>query len=183
MKILAVMGSARKNGNGALLTRAVCEEAIRLGAEVEYVHLYDLNFKSCGNCDTVSADPYWCDKADDLVPVMQKLIEADVLLWTAPIYMGYICGTSKTFFDRFCIFVNPDFSINRIPGKKVALIITSGAPGGAYQKVLDSLSGMFSDFFKMEVAGSILAGGFMKPEPELTPELLAQAKELAAKLA
>lgn len=182
MKILAVISSANHDGYGAKLTKAVCEEAVARGAEVEYVYLFDLNFKSCGNCQTVSTEPYWCSKQDDLVPVMEKLIAADAMVWSAPIYLDYICGTAKTFFDRFCIFVNSDFTVNRISGKKVVLLINSGAQAENYQSVMDNIKSEFVDFFKMEVVGTILVGGFMKAGQPLSEELLAQAREIATKL-
>jgi multimeric flavodoxin WrbA len=182
MKILAVISSANHQGYGARLTQVLCNEAAAQGAQVEYVYLYDLNFKSCGNCETVSTEPYWCNKQDDLVPVLEKLIEADVLIWAAPIYLDYLCGTAKTFFDRFCIFVNPDFTINRITCKKVVLILTSGAKAESYKPVLESLVSELTEFFKMEVVGTLQAGGLMQAGQPLSDDLVSQAKEIATKL-
>ncbi|HQO08513.1 MAG TPA: flavodoxin family protein [Clostridiales bacterium] len=182
MKILAVISSARKEGTGAKIAKAVCDEAVRNGSEVEYVYLYDLDFKSCGNCQMSDSDPGFCTKKDDLVPVMKKLVEADALVWAAPIYMDYICGTSKTFLDRFCIFVEPDFTVNRTPGKKAVVIITSGAPADNYKAVTESVCGTLSGFFKMEIAGKISCGGQMNYGQEIPAEMMAQAKEAGKKL-
>jgi len=182
MKILAVISSARKEGSGTKLVKAVCDEAIKYGSEVEYVYLYDLNFKSCGNCQMSETDPGFCTKKDDLVPVMKKLVEADALVWAAPVYMGNICGTSKTFLDRFCIFVEPDFSINRIPGMKAVVIITSGAPAETYKPVMEDICGTLGGFFKMDIVGKINGGGFMEYGQKIPDELLAQAVEIGRKL-
>jgi multimeric flavodoxin WrbA len=130
----------------------------------------------------VSTEPYWCNKQDDLVPVLEKLIAADALIFSAPIYLDYISGTAKTFFDRFCMFVNEDFTVNRLPGKKVIMIINSGAPGEHYRPVMDALVSEMTEFFKMEVIGTILAGGFMKAGLPLSDELKKQIAEVANKL-
>ncbi len=182
MKVLALISSANHEGKGAFLTKAVCDEAIRNGSTVEYVYLYDLNFKSCGNCEMSTTEPDFCTKQDDLVPVMKKLIDADAIVFSAPIYMDYISGTAKTFLDRFCIFVNPDFTINRISGKKMVMIITSGAPTQTYSGVMDSVCSGFTEFFKMELIGKLLAGGLMTSDSEISAETMKQAIELGKKL-
>ena len=50
MKILAVNGSPRKNWNTATLLGKALEGATSQGAETEFDHLYDLNFKGCQSC-------------------------------------------------------------------------------------------------------------------------------------
>jgi len=182
MKILAVISSARGNGTGAKLTEAVCKAAEMKGARVEYVNLYDLNFKSCGNCEMPGTEFGFCTKQDDLVPVMKQLIDADAIVWSAPVYLDYISGTAKTFLDRFCIFVEPDFTVNRVPGKKIVIILTSGAPADTYTGIMDSLCETLTGFFKMDVVGRIAAGGFMEAGQEIPVELLNQAGDIGSKL-
>lgn len=183
MKILAVISSAHHEGYGATITRTVCKEALNNGAEVDYVYLYDLNFKSCGNCKTVTTEPYWCDKHDDLVPVLRKLIETDILVWSMPIYMYNICGTAQTFFDRFCIFLmNNHLSADRLPGKKVVLILTSEARAQRYEPLMDNLAQVLTRIFHMEIAGKIIAGGFKLPNQEIPPEIIEQARQIGRSL-
>ena len=182
MKILGIISSAHHDGKGAELTKTICETAKNNGAEVEYVYLYDLNFKSCGNCQMTEHDPGFCTKQDDLVPVLKKLIDADVVVWSAPIYMDYISGTAKTFLDRFCIFVNPDMSVNRIPGKKFAYIQTSGAPTEAYTDVMDSICESLTNFFKIDVVGKLSVGNLMTFDCELPIDIISQAHEIGHKL-
>jgi multimeric flavodoxin WrbA len=182
MKVLVVISSANHEGYGAKLAKAVVEQANIASADVHFEYIYDLNFKSCGNCQTISTEPYWCSRKDDLVPVLEKLIEADLLIWAAPIYMDYLSGTAKTFLDRFCIFVNQDFTINRIIGKKVILIITSGAPAENYQPVSESIRQELTEFFKMDVLSVITAGGFMKQGMDFAPEVMVAVRETANRL-
>jgi multimeric flavodoxin WrbA len=182
MKILGIISSANHNGKGAELTKTVCETAKGDGAEVEYIYLYDLDFKSCGNCQISEHDPGFCTKQDGLVDVLKKLIECDVFVWSAPIYMDYVCGTAQTFLDRFCIFVNPDFTINRIPGKKVVYIQTSGAPVEAYTDVQEKVCNNLSGFFKLDVVGKLAAGNMMAHDCELPVDLVTAAHEIGHKL-
>lgn len=45
MRVLAINGSPRKNGNTAKLLEASLKGAADFGAEVELIHLYDYDFK------------------------------------------------------------------------------------------------------------------------------------------
>jgi len=182
MKILALISSANHEGHGAKLTKAVCDEAVKHGSEVEYVYLYDLNFKSCGNCEMSKDDPDFCTKQDDLVPVMKKFIAADAIVLSAPIYMDNISGTAKTFLDRFCIFVNPDHSVNHTPGKKLVMIITSGAPAKHNTEVLDNVCETFTGFFQMELVDKLIAGEFMSSSKEIPADIMEKTIEIGRKL-
>ena len=182
MKILAVISSPNHEGKSAALTKIVCNKAAEQGAEIEYVYLFDLNFKGCGNCEVLPDDPLWCNRQDDLVPVMKKLIEADAVVWSFPIHMDYMNGAAKTFFDRFCIFINPDFTVNRIQDKKFVLISTCGAPAKYYAEVVEKVAQTMKNFFKLDVVGTLLAGETMPPEKEFPAEIIARAKEIGAKL-
>ncbi len=154
------------------------------GHQTEYVYLYDLNFKGCGNCEYTSPEEGYCTKKDDLNPVIQKMLEADLVVFSAPIYLDYICGTAKTFLDRFCGFVNPDFSINRLPGKKFVLLTSQGDPNPlAYKHVMDSISGLLTNFFKCEVVGTFIANPGMQDVKIRLAELAVPVQELALEVA
>jgi multimeric flavodoxin WrbA len=184
MKVLALISSPNKQGSGAILTKELCCALPEGKFDIDYVYLYDLNFKSCGDCDSPSDIEGFCTRRDDLVPVMQKLVEADLVVWSAPIYLDYISGTAKTFFDRFCIFVNEDFSINRIPGKKFVLIFTCGTTKTeSYRFVVDSISEQLTDFFKCEVVGTVLASSQMQFPSKTVEEDICQAKKIATDFA
>lgn len=183
MKILAVISSANHEGYGAKLTKTVCSIAESNGNQVEYVYLYDLNYKSCGNCRVVSNEPFWCDKNDDLVPVLTKLIDSDALVWSIPVYMYNINGTAQTFFDRFCIFLgNNHFKADRLPGKKVVLILTSEGQAERNAHLLDKLESILHRIFIMVVIGKIGAGGFKTEDMDISSDLYEQAIEIGKKL-
>jgi multimeric flavodoxin WrbA len=46
MKVLSINGSPRKSGN----TAAMLKGAVSQGAETEFIHLYDIDFKGCISC-------------------------------------------------------------------------------------------------------------------------------------
>ena len=105
MKALFINGSPRKNGNTAQLLKRAMDGAREAGAEVELVNLYDrsLNYKgcmSCFACKVKGGKKGVCSFKDDLQPILQKAVEADVLVCGSPNYCGYPSAALRAFMER-----------------------------------------------------------------------------------
>src|SRR5665647_2434162 len=104
MKIMAVNGSPRKTWNTATLLKKALKGAASQGAETEFFHLYDLNYKgciSCFACKTRGGKSYGrCAVKDDLTPVLKKVEEADSIIFGSPIYFGTATGEMRSFMER-----------------------------------------------------------------------------------
>ena len=104
-KALFINGSPRKNGNTAQLLKRAMEGASEAGAECELVNLYerDLNYKgcmSCFACKLKGGKKGVCSFKDDLQPILQKAVEADVLVCGSPNYCGYPSAALRAFMER-----------------------------------------------------------------------------------
>lgn len=104
-KALFINGSPRKNGNTAQLLKRAMDGAREAGAEVELVNLYDrnLNYKgcmSCFACKIKGGKKGVCSFKDDLQPILQKTVEADVLVCGSPNYCGYPSAALRAFMER-----------------------------------------------------------------------------------
>lgn len=103
MKILAIMGSPRRNGNTYKVTRKVEEKMKQLGdVEFEYVFLRDLDLKPCLGCGTcfLKGEDH-CPHKDDRAMLEEKMHKADGVIFTSPVYVFNVSGLMKNFFDRF----------------------------------------------------------------------------------
>ena len=105
MKALFINGSPRKNGNTAQLLKRAMDGAREAGAEVELVNLYDrsLNYKgcmSCFACKVKGGKKGVCSFKDDLQPILQKAVDADVLVCGSPNYCGYPSAALRAFMER-----------------------------------------------------------------------------------
>jgi multimeric flavodoxin WrbA len=104
MKAIAINGSPRKNWNTATLLQKALEGAQSMGAETEFIHLYDLNFKGCTSCFACKRKDNrhigQCAMKDDLTPVLEKIVACDVLFLGSPIYFGNISGEMHSFLER-----------------------------------------------------------------------------------
>ncbi len=106
MSIYAINGSPRKNKNTATLLEHALAGAKESHPEktTELIHLYDLNYsgcKSCFACKRIGAKSYGsCAIKDDLHPILEKLAQADAIIFGSPIYFGCITGALQSFYER-----------------------------------------------------------------------------------
>lgn len=109
MRIVAINGSPRKNKNTATLLKKVLEGAADAVApetiETELVNLYDLTYTGCTSCFAckLKGGPSYgkCAIKDDLYPVLEKLADADAVVFGSPIYYRTITGQLHSFYERF----------------------------------------------------------------------------------
>jgi multimeric flavodoxin WrbA len=99
MKILAIIGSPRKNGTITKLAEQILEGAQNNSNQTELLNLYDFKIKPCLG-DWVCVKLGKCHIKDDFEFVYNKLAEADVVILGSPVYWANISGVMKNFFDR-----------------------------------------------------------------------------------
>lgn len=101
-KIVVLSSTPRRGGNSDRL----CDEFIK-GAEstahqVEKIRLKDKQINFCTGCGTCSTHGKPCPQKDDANSVLQKMIDADVIVMATPIYFYTMCAQMKTLIDRCC---------------------------------------------------------------------------------
>lgn len=102
MKVIAINGSPRKDGNTNAVLEVMAEELKKEGVEVEIIHIGHLVLPgciACGYCAT-SIDNQCIFKNDIVNEVAKKMREADGLILGSPTYYAGIAGTMKSFLDR-----------------------------------------------------------------------------------
>jgi multimeric flavodoxin WrbA len=102
MKIIAINGSPRADGNTAMALKAMTDELERQGIETETIQIGNRNIHgciACGHCATSEANR--CVFKDDCVnDISQKMRDADGFILGCPTYYAGIPGTMKCFLDR-----------------------------------------------------------------------------------
>ena len=137
MKTIILNGSPRKNGNTALMLQEAKKGAESVGAETEYINLYDLSYtgcRSCLACKRKDAERCKCFWKDDLSPLIDRIFAADALIIGSPIYLGDITSQVHALIERlhFCALSYDDYS-NYFTGKvDVGIILTMNAPKSFY---------------------------------------------------
>jgi len=80
-KILAIVGSYRKEGAVDLAVSAILASAAERGAETSKIYLADAYVEFCTNCRTCTQEPGDCRGTcvipDDMADVLRQMDEAD----------------------------------------------------------------------------------------------------------
>jgi multimeric flavodoxin WrbA len=104
MKILAIIGSPRKNGNTYKAVERIKENLLAYdkNIEFEYLFLKDCDLKMCTGCFTcISKGERLCPLKDDRDAIMSKMTEADGIVFAAPCFAMGVPAVMKNFIDRF----------------------------------------------------------------------------------
>jgi multimeric flavodoxin WrbA len=114
MKIIAINGSPRKDGNTATLCKEFLKGAESAGnnIETEIINLFDLTYtgcRSCFACKKIAGNTYGtCVIKDDLQDILNKVANADGIVFGSPIYFGDMTAQLKGFLERlffpFCTY-------------------------------------------------------------------------------
>ena len=99
MKVLALYGSPRKDGNTSLLLRQLVKGVKERGADTTEVELCDLKILPCV-ADYSCAETGECMLEDDMQDVYQHFIEHDCIVVAAPIFFYNVNAQTKTLIDR-----------------------------------------------------------------------------------
>ena len=153
-KFIILNGSPRKNFNTAQVLKEAQKGAESVGVEVEFINLFDLDFKGCRSCYACkikgSKTNGLCAIKDDLRPVLEKCLNANAVIIGTPIYCGNPTGTYRNFMERFG-FAAMKYLKDEINGIKreldynipIGIIQTMGANEEQYnQSYLPQMVGM-----------------------------------------
>jgi multimeric flavodoxin WrbA len=128
MKILAIIGSPKGKGNTYKITKKVEDSLNKLNDEIEfeYVFLKDINLLNCKGCyQCILKGEEFCPLRDERRLIEMKMLEADGVIFTTPVYAYNISWIMKNFIDRFAYVCHRP----RFHGKKAMIIATTGAVG------------------------------------------------------
>lgn len=181
MKIIAVSGSPRSNGNTNEIMDKIIESATSNGAEVKFYNISKMNVKGCSGC-MGCREEYGCSIKDDLQEIYKELPETDVLILGSPIYMWQVTSQMKMFLDRLFPVVASDFS-PRLSNIKTITVYTQGNPDEtAFLSYIDHNNTMLS-FLGLNVSDTLIAGGLHIPgEASQNEKLMDDAERLGKSL-
>ena len=102
MKVVAFNGSARKDGNTAILVRRVFSELQKQGIETELVQLAGQPIHGCSACGQCFKNKNQrCAKDDDIVNAcIEKMLAADGIILASPTYFADLTSETKALIDR-----------------------------------------------------------------------------------
>lgn len=172
--VLIISSSLRGGSNSEILAHEAEKGAIEAGNNVEFLSLKGKEIKFCIGCLACQKTGK-CVQKDDMVDIISKVQNADVLIFATPIYYYEMSGQLKTFLDR----CNPLYGQDN-KFKDVYLITSSYDDAkNASDIAANGLGGWVACFEQSRLAGVLAGGGLNEPKDAITNEnLLHKAYEL-----
>jgi multimeric flavodoxin WrbA len=97
--VIGVMGSPRRHGNTEQLLDAFLDGAGEAGGTIEKIVLSKLTYSSCRGCNVCHKTGV-CILEDDISETFSRLLDADCIVISSPIYTMGITTELKGFIDR-----------------------------------------------------------------------------------
>ena len=125
MKVVAFNGSARRDGNTAILVNTVFRELKKAGIKTELVQLSGKKIRGCTACGKcfVNQDKRCAVKGDFLNECIGKMLEADGIILASPTYFTDVSTEMKALIDRagFVAKANQDMFRRKVGASVVAV--------------------------------------------------------------
>lgn len=150
MNVLAINGSARKDGNTAILINAVFEELNKAGIGTEIIQLSGKIIEPCKACWACGGRCNCVHENDSFGEIFGKMKAADGILLGSPVYSANISANMQALLERAAVVsdTNPGLFTHKV-GAAVAAV----RRGGALQAI-DAMNHFFLNH-EMYVVGSV----------------------------
>ncbi len=141
MKVVAFNGSARKDGNTALMIRRVFAPLEEAGIETEMIQLGGKVLRGCTACMGCvrNLDGRCVIQRDDLNEYVEKMVAADGIILGSPTYFADITAEMKALIDRSGMVTRAN---GQLLARKVGAGVVAVRRGGSMH-ALHSLQNFF----------------------------------------
>lgn len=102
MKVIGINGSARKDGNTAIIIEKVFDELKKETIETELIQLSRENIQGCIGCGGCfkNKDKKCILKNDIVNQCIEKMLEADGIILGSPVYFADVTANMKALLER-----------------------------------------------------------------------------------
>lgn len=187
MKVLAILGSPRGNGNTAIVLQAICDVLKDKGAKVELLSLGGLRLTGCIECFTCQKrrDRVNCPVKDDMKDIYPRILRSDALVFATPIFCWGPSAQLKAVWDRFyglCKFGTSSYE-SLIDGRASALVTTAGGDASDGTNLTAQGYRKLADFMRLRRCGELKLTGVGNPDDTRADKtLLTRARRFGGRL-
>ena len=181
MDVLAISGSARRDGNTAILLGRVLEELRQEGIGTELIQLAGQVIEPCKACWACGGQGNCVHRRDSFREIFDRMKAADGILLGSPVYSANISANMQALLERAAVVgdLNPGLLTH-----KVGAAVVAARRGGALNAA-DAMTHFFLNH-EMIVVGSTywnLAYGQLPGDVERDAEGLANMENLGRNMA
>lgn len=181
MRVLAINGSSRKNGNTVIILNTILEELEKQGIETGMIQLAGTTINPCKACFTCGGKNNCTFNNDMFAEIFEKMVNSDGIILGSPVYSADVSSNMKALIDRGAVVadMNPQILKHKIGASVVAC-----RRGGALNAI-DTLNHFFLNH-EMFVVGSTywnMVYGQMQGDVKNDEEGMANMRNLGENMA
>ena len=195
-RVLAIIGSYRRNGVIDRLVDEVLASARDAGAEVSKIHLVDVHIEFCTNCRTCTQEAGGqagqCVIQDDMHGILERIQQADALVLASPMNFWTVTAVTKRFIERLvCTAYWPwgaaaPRARNAVKNKRGLVVASSAAPA-PLARATTRMVGLMKNTLKLlgaRTVGVLFMGLSARDRAQcLSPRIVRRARRLGRRLA
>ncbi|MDE6123775.1 MAG: flavodoxin family protein [Eubacterium sp.] len=181
MKVLGINGSARKDGNTAILINKVFEELNKEGIETELIQLSENIIEPCKACWACAGQNNCVHKKDVFREILKKMVDADGIVLGSPVYNANITANMQALLERASVVTDMNKGLLK---RKVGAAVAAARRGGALNTI-DAMNHFFllQDMFIVGSSYWNMAYGRLPAEVEQDEEGIKTMKNLGKNMA
>lgn len=169
MQIATILGSPRKQGNTATILKALEERLVEQQHQVDRINITDYTVKGCLGCDACRKvkDEFNCAQRDDAESLFTRMIAADLIVYSTPLYCWGFTAQMKALMDRHYCLVKwdgtPDY-FSFLAQKPTMLLVTCGDAVENNADLIQTLFDRENSYCKSAVMGKYVVPYCTTPE-------------------
>ncbi|MFC1738047.1 flavodoxin family protein [Planctomycetota bacterium] len=198
-KVVAIIGTYRKNHITDSAVSVLLDTASQIGAETEKIYLLDKHIEFCTNCRKCVQEKNFalrgkCVHNDDMDQILSKIDAADAIVLASPVNFSTVTAIMKRFIERLIPYgywpwgsIMPKMRRDKQKPKKKAVIITSSACPGWLARIIMrnplTIMKFAAKTIGAKVVKNIYYGTIAKTKDQkLTKKAIRKAQKAAEKL-
>ncbi len=171
MKVLTIQGSPHRTGNTATLLKYF-EQIISENNTIERINITDMKVGGClgcDNCQNNEIEPS-CIQKDDMKNILEKVLDADIVVYASPVYVWDFTAQMKCVMDRHYALVKWKYYENKslVKNKKTILLATCGGDRNNNSDLITQIFEREMRYMQCLVMGKIIVDNCTTPK-ELDP--------------
>ncbi len=139
MKVLAINGSTRRDGNTAIMINKVFEELNAAEIETELVQLGGSVIQPCRACWACGGKGNCVHSADNFRGIFEKMKQADGIILGSPVYCANISANMQALLERAAVVADMNSGLMK---HKVGAAVAAARRGGALNTI-DAMNHFF----------------------------------------
>lgn len=177
-KVLAIMGSPRKNKNTNDLLDALLENLSNEKFAINKIYLNDLDVKDCTGCEYCNKTGN-CAKKDDMGDLYDTIDSSQIIIVAAPVYFNSVNGMTKSMIDRCQRYWSLKYALGQEYKRnedRIGIFLSVGGAPFTYDQFDGSIAVM--DFFFRAVNAKYKGNFFVSNTDNLTVSNRSDIKDL-----